>query len=559
MSIIVNRPQKDSGNQAPAGHREIVSFSGSALIDYLINHKEPAQYVQSLNPADFYWVVKQIGDDECLPVLELASEEQWMHLFDLEVWRRDELDAGKSFAWMKRLSEADPHRLAEWIFGEAEELFCLLMLRMAEVVVRDEDDEGQPLVHHFSLDGRIFIRTLNPQDKEPLEKIMRILADADYQNYHGLLYRLATIMPVEVEENIYRFRNARLGDAGFIPTEEAVSVYSPLRPQDVGRAAAPVQPPARDAGELVPVSAFGRVDESGFFGRALSLIDDAAARDRIAFEFSDLGNRIIAAEGFPEIGDAESLQQYSRRAWSYVNIALERLSGGDVESARENLQSQALLSLFRVGYGFALNLQRAARTWRDQSWFLRQGKQNDFWGSPWSDVLNGILSVRPLYSAANGIDRRFRDFSTQDELKETGWELAQIQALDALLERLAQEGTLIDDIAAAATFHPLLFNPWLRKVLDMAPSTAPVSLAELKSFFRKVRGKTAKQPYAMPGYEEIFVADFLTGAHDFDDAMKAGLQKALHAVWRDFRHEYEKVSIADLVKRHVRFFLVEQP
>jgi len=561
MSIIVNPPKNHSMGEPSLPHQDLLALSGSALITRILDHERPGSLVRGLHPADFFWVIKQIRDEECLPVLELASDEQWEHLLDLEIWRRDSLDARKTLLWLKRLAEADPDRLAAWLFAEAEEFFSLLMLKTAEVVARDEEADGKPLTHHFTLDERFYIRPYQEKDREILEKLLRILAQADYEQYHGLLYGLATVISAEAEENLYRFRNARLADIGFEPFEEANAVYAPLTPAALGIDATTI-PPRIDResvdGQLIPLSPLGRIKQNGIFGKALAGMADPDLKDRIYFEFSALSNRIISADGFPETVDVKILAEYCRRAWSYVNVALECLCGNDAHLAEEHLSRHPLNSLFRVGYGYALDLQNETRSWRQNSWFIRQGRSNDFWGSPWAEIMEGLLATRPRYFKTVGKGSAYRDFSTARDLENVRRQIRQIRAVDAILARLTTDDEHDGALPAAMTFHPLLFNRWLRRVLGRRPSAAVVSLADLKRFFLKVRGNDARPPFSMPEYGELFIADFMEGAEGFEEAEKRSLREALGAIWMDFRKEYENVSVNDLDERHIRFFLIAE-
>ena len=42
-----------------------------------------------------------------------------------------------------------------------------------------------------------------------------------------------SLIPSEIEEELFRLRNVRLAEKGFLPFHEAVGVYQPLQPREL--------------------------------------------------------------------------------------------------------------------------------------------------------------------------------------------------------------------------------------------------------------------------------------------------------------------------------------
>ena len=105
--------------QTPAGEKGLVesvtkaaregfSLSGSVALDRILALENPEEFVRNMAHVDFYWLVKKIGEEDALPVLQMASAEQWEFLLDLELWQKDRLDLRQATAWMGHLLQADP-------------------------------------------------------------------------------------------------------------------------------------------------------------------------------------------------------------------------------------------------------------------------------------------------------------------------------------------------------------------------------------------------------------------------------------------------------------------
>jgi len=538
----------------------LLTLSGSALLDRILEEERPAALVRRLTEEDFYWIVKRIGEEDCLPVLRLASEVQWEYLLDLEVWEKDRLDSDRLLSWLERLGEADPERAADWLFDQGAALFSLLISGRAEVVIKDGDEEADLPEGYFTLDGRFFIRPIRNEDREAIEELLRILARKDHQACQALLYGLAGLVPAEAEEELYRLRNGRLAEHGFLPYEEALAVYAPLDPAAL-RAETPPLLPGRlctpAAGALVPVAPLMHAGEGRLFAAALSRIGDPLVQDRLRLEFAGLGNRIVAADASSGDVDAERLSAACVRAASYLNLALERHCGEDAEAAALLLQDNALATIFRVGYGLALKLRWEADRWRRKSLFLQQGKRNAFWGTPWEETLEGLCASRPLYFAGKEAGQPCRDFRTIEELEETKLRLEQVKALDRLLMDLSiRRGESARLPAWAETFHPLLFNRWARAILGIEMSPEPLTRKQAEHFFRLVRRNDKGPPYRMAGFKEAFIRDLSWASFDVDEKATQALREALSGIWDSFRGEYENIEEKNLERRYLRFLRV---
>ena len=78
--------------RVPEAAREIFSLSGSVALDRILALENPEEFVRNMAHVDLYWLVKKIGEEDALPVLQMASSEQWEFLLDLELWKKDRLD-----------------------------------------------------------------------------------------------------------------------------------------------------------------------------------------------------------------------------------------------------------------------------------------------------------------------------------------------------------------------------------------------------------------------------------------------------------------------------------
>jgi hypothetical protein len=536
-------------------------LTGSEILNRIMEQKNPGKLVRSLSSGDFFWLFKKVGEEDCLTLLELASEAQWQYLLDLEIWRRDRLDKARTSAWIKRLQQADPRRLVKWFFGSGEALASTHLFKSLEVLVLDKDDEAYELPPgFFSLDGVFHIRVTDSEHRETIENILREMARTDNTRYQAFLTGITGLLPAEMEEEMFRLRNVRLAEHGFLPFEEAMSVYAPLDPSALG----PEEPEGltdifegEEMRAMVPALPLYNTKTDNILTGAVFETEDPVFMDKIRLEFAGLCNQIMSADGLlvPELDVLVSTCQKVARV---LNLALERLCGKDLSKAQQALRTHSFIDLFRVGFGLTLKLKWEAERWLKESWFFRQGFDTDFWGEPWGGTLAGLLDKRPRhYLGLKGRDA-YKDFEWLSELGESLEDLRRLMVLDGLIERLAVAYPPDEKLMESPelTFRPILFNLWSRILLDLEPSFRGLSVEQAKTLLQRLRTGSEKPPFEMPGFEEIFIKDVMFYAPDADPEAASILRDTLSVIWHEFQEEYEWVDLDNLDARYSKFISI---
>jgi hypothetical protein len=541
--------------------RELNALPDNKVLDRLSEVENPQEVVQSLSSGDFYWLVKRVGDEDCVPLLSLASTEQWQYLIDLEVWKRDRLDVTLSWEWMKRLQEADSGQLVKWLLSEGEDLTFYHLFRSLELVVTADSDEVYGLPEgFFSLDGNIHIRVIDEEHRETIESIIREIARNDFPRYQALFLGLGGLLPSETEENMYRMKNTRLAEHGFLPHEEAVSIYAPLKLEaldvrkEKGLGDITVDDEVR---AMIPVSPLVHAEGKNVLTEGLLRITDPVFLDRIRLEFAGLCNQIISADGLLT-PDMETLTKSCQKAARYLNLALERLGGRDLSKAEEALRNHSLVDLFRVGFGLGLKVKWEAERWVKGSWFYAQDLDVAFWGEHWGGVLGGLLAPRPALYVGDREGEEYREFEWLLELGECSDILRRLMVLDGLFARLSESYPVDKKVVESSdiTYRSLLFNLWARLLLDLTPGFSGLSLEEAKRFFGILRQGNEKPPYVIGRFKERFITDFMSYAGSADPEAASILEDSLNLIWEEFSEEYEWIWPHDLDGRFSKFITI---
>jgi hypothetical protein len=542
--------------------KEIFSLSAGDALHRVLTADNPRQMIQSMSRVDLYWLVKKIGEDDAYPVLSMASTEQWEYLLDMEIWTRDRLDLMKISEWLARLEEADPTRLVRWLCGEGESLAFFYFFKNLHVEIKSKDDVYELGEDYTSFDGIYFFRVLDKEHEEVIKNVLKRLASMDYERYQALLLAMSGALPSELEEQMYRMRNIRLAEDGFLPYDDAIAIYSHVKIEALKSDVSSSQlerPTQEEDGVQAPLTPLIHAPENNLFVESTKQVIDPIFMDRIRLEFAGLCNQILAADG-EEVKDIETLLRVCRKAAGYIHLGLEKATGGSLPAAGALLRKNALATVFRAGFSMALELKWEVERWLKKAWFRRQGFKSGFWDEQWAGMLEGVLQKRPHLFTGSQEDEPFKDFENATEVEECRITIERLMALDQLLEALTSQYPIdrqwVKD--PLLTFHPLVFNLWARTQVGLEPGFGPLVLEEVRALFLRLRGEEESAPFRMPGFGTVFMGDTMAYASGFDSGAVKRLEEILSLLWDDFVDEYAWISISQLDERFLKFFLVRR-
>lgn len=293
MTSSSKSPSMDNVIKMPASRGEILlrefdHLGGREILERILGDPDPRKVVEALPAGDFFWLVKKIGDDDCLPVLELATPDQWQYLLDLEIWDRDEINPAEALAWLRRLFEANRPRTVEWLLDEGSALLYHVFQTSLEVLVREEDDKEFEIPEgFFTHDGVLYLQARDAEAEPFLRELTGAIAAASLAAYQTLMSSLAGTVPSEMEEGMYRMRTVRLAESGFLPFGEAVAIYSPLSPDQLKRGGRPDAVDVPAAGEpeaLIPFLPLHEGGQTGSLREAIARISDPPVLDRLRLD-----------------------------------------------------------------------------------------------------------------------------------------------------------------------------------------------------------------------------------------------------------------------------------
>jgi hypothetical protein len=558
---ISSRQSPDKGRDLfRVSPKELLAAPGKKALQLILDSPTPAHLVQSLAEEDLFWLVQEIGPEDALPILSLASNEQWQYLLDLELWDKDRLEIASVNRWLDLLLKADPHRFLIWGLRENIELLELHLFRNIDVRMKEEDESPSDFGKgYFTLDDVFYIRTRHEEYDQIVTEFLKRLADHDFNRYHQVMLELVTVQPAETEENLYRLRNVRLAEKGFLPFEEAIGIYQHLDPEDLLKKGSRVEKTFSDPHLPEPVSVYTslQLQDQDLFFMSLRHVGDSHTLERLQTEFAGMCNQIISADSL-SVREKEDLAAVAKKACGYLDIGLEELDGSDPNKGARLVQQYTLNQIFRVGYGAGLKLKWKTEKWVKNSWFGNQALSLAFWGGQWEGILEGLLRKRPLYYAGFSEAALHREFKALEEITRTHKAVDQMMAMDRLLSLVLTHGFPARLIKAdqPLNFKNLLLTCWARNHLDCSEKVNPLLLGELKAFFRSLFGTGAKPRRVENRMRQSFWNWLIMRSGLAAAEIRDQVGTVIDNLFGELENEYGSVSIEDLDPRYVRHILV---
>lgn len=572
--------------QLAAMRRAVADLKPQAALDRILSAENPTALVHSFPDQDLHLLIHDVGLHDALPLLKLASERQWTYLMDMETWQRDRIDLDAFTHWGALLLSVDPERLVRWASHDKLDLFEYYLNRNIEVIVREHDQDPSDFGKDwFTFDGLFYIRVCDhPSDqlapkseqarhfsgqrRQFLNDLLQRLADEDHVRMQGILLEAVHVIPAEAEEEAYRLRNVRLAEKGFLPIDEAASIYQPLD-LDEARQLARQQARHLNVSSPSPVQpGFARrmAAEKRRFSIMLQAFDEGALGARLTTELAGLANQIIVADQ-KQPRSREEINSAVHKACGYVQIGLETLAADAGTASDETHQAQLFLrqhtlsQLFRIGYGRALRLKWRADRWQEKAWYQRRGLPLTFWGERWMGLLGGLLIKKPLCFDAPQSDGLYREFVSLADVEKTAQALTQIEAMDTLLAALdldfsALKGHLL-------TFANLLLTGWACTRISGGTCIAPIKLDLFRTFFcdQLLTPPDTSRPYRPRQVRRSAKQSFLdwlvegSGLSEAQIRLQVGL--SLEKLFGEIESELGRVAPRDLDPRFIPLFIID--
>ncbi len=485
--------------------------SGRFKMALLVLSPQAIQLARSLPEEEVYQMIKDVGEEDSIPVLAVITQTQLQYIFDLEWWNADKFNPKNAIHWLDLMNQANDQSIFKWFL--TEDFDQKVMLLQALIIVKKLDDEPDLTSEyekqsHFSPDGvhQIFFKV---EDVEPiLKKVFKILFSETPKLFFALMDAVIWYQVTPTVETAYRWLLSRTEEKGIPSYDEAMEVYSLLKPE-----AFKVEVPKNEdfialhSNCLVPPSyPFEDINSSSFFGQCLNKLNGIQRLDAICWELVYLSNKVMVADRL-DLSVLENRHNTMRKVLGYINIGLELGAGGDVEKGHKLLTQTWMQSLFQMGHTGIMRLK-----WEGEKLIRENGQLLEYVLPAWAmEHLAALVGRFPKMAVT---------FSNEEDATEVSW-----RNLES-----------INDIQILENF---IFQS--RFYIRFARQSFDLSLEKIDGFVKEVKFPTSKDDFDMIHFFTTALARFtLLNEISCEPILEEGGRAFLQAI---FQHNWDKQDI----------------
>jgi hypothetical protein len=463
--------------------------------DLILSAPEAERLVQSFSPETLFYTLKEIGSADSGDLLSLAIPEQVKGLFDLDCWTRDRPNLERMREWIEALAEAGRKRMADALMALDREMMALLLRQYFRVHRLDDPASAAdvPSDRFVQFDEHYLI------EFQRHDSILQLLVDfleevfeRDYTYFTALMEEIYWGVQAELEEQAYQFRRARLSDRGFPDYFEAQDVFAYLDPRNFVNIRATYTTPSRADllrdDELVPhaMAPVALGADQSLFNTALTAGFAAQGQRQLRAEMALVSNQVLVALAV-DFGDLEAVRAAVEMTHNYLNLALENLAGGDLQTAIEHLRDTHLKLLLRLGVSLTVDLRkRAERTMAALGLDPARTREVPYLDSPYREALAGFVRHRPQFYG--GLDGQgavaMREFRAMRDLHLAHSVLEEIETMRELFRALlgidiATPAFRAETAGREIRLGQILITAFARHALEHRLVPAPIEASRL--------------------------------------------------------------------------------
>ena len=334
----------------------------------LMLSEKAVEVTQALPVEEVYNLIKEVGREDSLLVLSMASPDQLQYVFDLEWWQGDKFQPKRALDWIALLDQCQDPGTLEWFLSEDFDQKVVLFQAFFKIFKKDEmtdSYDGVEGLEHFTLDGvyDIFFKIENSKE---IKKLLLLLAEKD-QNLLYNLFEAVIWYPVTLTvEKAYQWRIVRTGERGIPEFQEAMGIYSRLDPESLKLKLSSEEEFSSSQLGPSPRYPLAYLDDTLFLTQCLANLENESRNEALRWELVCLANKVIIADGL-DLSSTDVRHRALRKTLGYINIGLELGAEGDPEKGVALLNQVWIQSFFQVGYEQLRQVRSAATTFINEN------------------------------------------------------------------------------------------------------------------------------------------------------------------------------------------------
>ncbi len=344
--------------------------------EIITSSERAGEIVANMPVEELFWTIKATGIEDSAIILSLATAEQLQFIFDLDWWQKDRLRPEKIAAWLLVMFELSVQVLKnwlKWILNRDPWLLPAILNEFITVVKRPDDmdiQEAKDRLPAFTLDNVYFMDFKKKKLAPLFIRLITDMVEMDAGKYRDILETMLWETPSHNLETAYRLRCGRIGDFGIPDYYQSLDIYVPISEEEMHVIEPENSPFARlpvnyDMPAFVPtlyVSGYPALED------AVRILAGNPVMERIVRETTGVANKVLMAD-LVDLDDPERLKMALEKAFSLINLGMEKLSESSGKSPEEILKSHYLEEITRFASGLLLPFGDKARKIMSEPFF----------------------------------------------------------------------------------------------------------------------------------------------------------------------------------------------
>ncbi len=335
---------------------EIHQAQGKKKYNLILNSSKPEIVVPRLHPQELYLTVNELGAQDSLELISLATPAQITLILDLDCWDLDTLNPESALNWLEFLSNCDEEKIRQ-LARETEPEILALMLGKHLTIIRGleayDDDDAE---NAKRMEAIYDIEYKSDDAAKIIGALFNIWQELEQNHYLQIMEIIRSESMLILEEEVYQRRSARLLDLGIVPTMDARVIYTRINPQTF--AVGDKQDFRLEADSLPNPLALLKTATPHHF---LAAVLEEGIPHELACEMLHLVNRKFSADQI-DLSATTEVREALQQTYDNLNLALQYLADKDLEQATKIFHTTWLQRLFQLGYTLINREQDRAST-----------------------------------------------------------------------------------------------------------------------------------------------------------------------------------------------------
>lgn len=477
----------------------------------IVSQKDAEAIVRAIPEEEFYYTIKEIGEEDATALLALATPQQITFCLDIEGWHGDRVDPKGLLHWIGLILDCGEPKAWEFLQEMDDELLVVFLKGHMTVIKPDEGKDPVEIDEdYFTLDQQYYIKFRGFKgEQKVIPPLLDLLFRKDYDRYFRIMEGVIWGITAEEEELAFRWRQGRLMDKGFPDLEGAMQIYQWVDPTLVkieqGKKDLEPQLPLDERWQgISPAYYLAPLPPDNLLSQALKILLNSNEGEGVKEELVYLCNKAMVADRI-DISNLEAVRETIASVYRYLNIGLAHLAAGDLQDGVKGLQRLYLHQIFQVGFSLTLRLRRKMERLLKDSWFSL-GKGYDILDPPYGEIAEGLMRRKPLFFAGliDPQHPQHRPFSDLKEISLTEEKLREIELLLRLHREVygfPPEGLRAMDLSAChpsdwreITFSTITLTAIANLTIKGDFSFSPIGTEGVREFMRRTLAQQGGSP-----------------------------------------------------------------